>query len=60
MKIFIKILNTFEFVEWLYIYHASVLEYTDEIISKFFYKALFAIGMKDWGMDKTTSYRIRG
>lgn len=35
-----------------YAYHASVLEYTDETISKFFYKALFAIGMKDWGMDK--------
>lgn len=35
-----------------YAYHASVLGYTDEIISKFFYKALFAIGMKDWGMDK--------
>lgn len=31
---------------------ASVLGYTDETISKFFYKALFAIGMKDWGMDK--------
>ena len=35
-----------------YAYHASVLGYTDETISKFFYKALFAIGMKDWGMDK--------
>ena len=32
-----------------YAYHASVLGYTDETISKFFYKA---IGMKDWGMDK--------
>lgn len=35
-----------------YAYHASVLGYADETISKFFYKALFAIGMKDWGMDK--------
>ena len=35
-----------------YEYHESVLGYTDETISKFFYKALFAIGMKDWGMDK--------
>ena len=25
---------------------------TDETISKFFYKALFAVGMKDWGMDE--------
>ncbi len=38
-----------------YAYHASVLGYTDETISKFFYKALFAIGMKDWGMDKLLS-----
>ena len=35
-----------------YAYHASVLGYTDETITKFLYKALFAIGMKDWGMDK--------
>ena len=35
-----------------YAYHASVLGYTDETISKFFYKALFAIGSKDWGMDE--------
>ena len=35
-----------------YAYHASVLGYTDETISKFFYKALFAVGMKDWGMDE--------
>ena len=35
-----------------YAYHASVLGYTDETISKFFYKALFAIGMKDWEMDE--------
>ena len=36
----------------VYAYHASVLGYTDETISKFFYKALFAVGMKDWGMDE--------
>lgn len=35
-----------------YAYHASVLGYTNETISKFFYKALFAVGMKDWGMDE--------
>lgn len=35
-----------------YAYHASVHGYTDETISKFFYKALFAVGMKDWGMDE--------
>lgn len=35
-----------------YAYHASMLGYTDETISKFFYKALFAVGMKDWGMDE--------
>lgn len=35
-----------------YAYHASVLGYTDETISKFFYKALFAVGMKEWGMDE--------
>lgn len=35
-----------------YAYHASVLGYTDETISKFFYKALFVIGMKDWEMDE--------
>lgn len=35
-----------------YAYHASVLGYTDETISKFFYKALFAVGMKDWEMDE--------
>ena len=35
-----------------YAYHASVLGYTDETTSKFFYKALFAIGTKDWGMDE--------
>ena len=34
-----------------YAYHASVLRYTDEEVNTFFYKALFAIGMKDWGME---------
>lgn len=34
-----------------YAYHADVLGYSDEEISKFFYRALFAIGMKDWGME---------
>ncbi|MBQ8599241.1 MAG: hydroxylamine reductase, partial [Oscillospiraceae bacterium] len=33
-----------------YAYHAAVLGYSDETVNKFFYKALFAIGM-DWGMD---------
>lgn len=35
-----------------YAYHAAVLGYTDEDISKFFYKALFAIGMKDWDINE--------
>lgn len=35
-----------------YAYHADVLGYRDADISKFFYKALFAIGMKDWDMEK--------
>lgn len=34
-----------------YAYHASVLGYTDEEVNRFFYKALFAIGM-DWGMEE--------
>ena len=34
-----------------YAYHADVLGYKDEDINRFFYKALFAIGM-DWGMDE--------
>ncbi len=34
-----------------YAYHAAVLGYTDKDVNKFFYKALFAIGM-DWGMDE--------
>lgn len=35
-----------------YAYHAAVLGYTDKEVNDFFYKALFAIGMKDWGMDE--------
>lgn len=35
-----------------YAYHASVLGYTDENINNFFFKALCAIGMDEWGMDK--------
>ena len=35
-----------------YAYHADVLGYKDEEVNKFFYKALFAIGMDDWGMDE--------
>lgn len=34
-----------------YAYHAAVLGYTDETVNKFFYKALFSIGM-DWGMEQ--------
>ena len=32
-----------------YAYHAFVLGYQAKDVNKFFYKALFAIGMKDWG-----------
>ena len=35
-----------------YAYHASVLGYTDPDVNLFFYKALFAIGMDDWGMNE--------
>ena len=35
-----------------YAYHAAVLGYQDPEINSFFYKALFAIGEKDWGMDE--------
>ena len=35
-----------------YAYHAAVLGYKDETIHKFLYKALFAIGMDDWGMEE--------
>ena len=34
-----------------YVYHADVLGYRDDDINKFFYKALLAVGMKDWGME---------
>ena len=34
-----------------YAYHAEVLGYHEEEISRFFYKALYAIGM-DWGMEE--------
>ncbi len=35
-----------------YVYHADVLGYRDDDINKFFYKALLAVGMKDWGMEE--------
>ena len=35
-----------------YAYHAAVLGYKDETIHKFLYKALFAVGMDDWGMEE--------
>ena len=35
-----------------YAYHAAVLGYRDEAIHKFLYKALFAIGTEDWGMEE--------
>lgn len=35
-----------------YAYHAAVLGYTDPEVDRFFYKALFAVGMEDWGMDE--------
>ena len=35
-----------------YAYHARVLGYSDPEVSAFFYKALSAIGMKDWGMNE--------
>lgn len=35
-----------------YAYHAKVLGYTDEEVNRFFLKALFAVGMDDWGMDE--------
>ena len=36
-----------------YAYHAMVLGYTNDEVSHFFVKALFALG-EDWGMDKDT------
>lgn len=38
-----------------YAYHAYLLGYSDARIFIFFYKALNAIGMDDWGMDKLLS-----
>ena len=35
-----------------YAYHAAVLGYTDPEVDRFFYKALFAGGMEDWGMEE--------
>ncbi|MBO7241704.1 MAG: hydroxylamine reductase [Methanobrevibacter sp.] len=35
-----------------YAYHAEVLGYADKEVNNFFYKALFAIGMRDWGMEE--------
>ena len=35
-----------------YAYHAAVLGYTDKEVNNFLYEALFAIGMKDWGMEE--------
>jgi len=35
-----------------YVYHAAVSGYKDDTIHEFLYKALFAIGMDDWGMDE--------
>ena len=35
-----------------YAYHAAVLGYKDESIHRFLYRALFAIGMDDWGMNE--------
>ena len=35
-----------------YAYHAAVLGYTDSKFNSFFYKGLFAVGEKDWGMNE--------
>lgn len=35
-----------------YAYHAVVLGYKDDSIHRFLYKALFAIGMDDWGLEE--------
>ena len=35
-----------------YAYHANVLGYRDRSVNSFLYKALFAIGMKDYGMEE--------
>ncbi len=33
-----------------YAYHANVLGYRDQEVNRFFYKALYAVGARDWGM----------
>jgi len=35
-----------------YAYHAMVLGLSDAEVNAFFYKALFAVGMDDWGMNE--------
>lgn len=35
-----------------YAYHAAVLGYQAQEVNQFFYKALLAIGMEDWGMEE--------
>lgn len=35
-----------------YAYHAMVLGYTNEEVQQFLYKALFAVGTEDWGMEE--------
>ena len=35
-----------------YAYHAAVLGYEDETVCRFFYKALVAVGMEDYGMEE--------
>ncbi len=35
-----------------YAYHAQVLGYTDPEVNRFFYEALFGIGMDSWGMEE--------
>ena len=35
-----------------YAYHAAVLGYREPEVDRFFYKALIAIGMDDWGMEE--------
>ena len=35
-----------------YAYHANVLGYRDQEVNRFFYKALYAVGARDWGMEE--------
>jgi len=35
-----------------YAHHAAMLGYTDQEVNNFFYKALFAVGMDDWGTEE--------